>query len=84
MENPGIRTLAKFLSLVATQQPTTRQRISDAMNRAYGMVNRYLEFSLDKRLIRVSKIERNKGPMPQKFYVLTSTGRDFIKVLEKI
>lgn len=84
MENPGIKTLTKFLSVIRTQQPTTRQRISNSLNRAYGMVNEYLKFSLRKRLIEISKIEHNRGPWPQKFYVLTSTGRELIRTLEKI
>lgn len=83
-ENPGVKTLARFLSVIETQQPTNRQRISNALNRAYGMVNRYLEFSLDKRLIEVSKVEHNRGPWPQKFYVLTPIGRELIRILEKM
>ena len=84
MKNPGIRTLARFLSVIRTKQPTTRQGISNGLNRAYGMVNAYLKFSLEKRLIEVSKVEHSNGPWPQKLYVLTPIGRDLTKILESI
>ena len=82
MQNPGIRTLAKFLSIIESQEPTTRQGISNSLNRAYGMVNDYLKFSLDKGLIEISRVECNRGPWPQKFYALTTTGRELVRILE--
>ena len=84
MENPGIRTLQTFLSIVKSQEPTTRQRISEDLNRAYGMVNQYLKFCLKTNLIGISKVQRNRGPWPQKFYVLTSNGKKLTEILEAI
>lgn len=84
MENPGIRTLQTFLSIIKSQQPTTRQRISEDLNRAYGMVNEYLKFCLKKNLIEISKVEHNRGPWPQKFYTLTSTGMKLTEILGEI
>lgn len=84
MKNPGVRTLARFLSVIRTQQPATRQGISNGLNRAYGMVNTYLKFALEKRLIKVSRVEHNRGPWPQKLYVLTPAGGDLAKILENM
>ena len=84
MENPGIRTLQTFLSIIKSQEPTTRQRISENLNRAYGMVNEYLKFCLKTNLIEISKVEHSRGPWPQKYYVLTSNGKILADVLEQI
>jgi predicted transcriptional regulator len=84
MENPGIKTLQTFLSIIKSQEPTTRQRISEDLNRAYGMVNEYLKFCLKTNLIEISKVEHNRGPWPQKFYILTSTGKKLAKILGEI
>jgi len=84
LNNPGIQSLGKFLLVIKKQQPTTRQRISNALNRAYGMVNEYLKFCSKTSLIQISKIENNRGPWPQKYYVLTPTGEILVKVLGEI
>ena len=84
MENPGIKTLRTFLSIIKSQEPTTRQRISEDLNRAYGMVNEYLKFCLKTNLIEISKVEHNRGPWPQKFYTLTCTGKKLTEILQAI
>ena len=84
MNNPGIVTLKKFLSIVKKKEPVIRQSLVDSLStgRSYDLADQYIAFCLDAELVEISKIERGRGPWPQKFYVLTSRGRKLTEILE--
>ena len=83
VENPGLRTLLSFLNRVGSRAPANFTALCEGGWRGYGMVSRYLRFSLKYGLIRVVAERRGRGRYPSRDYDLSERGRRLLEIFEE-
>lgn len=86
MNNPGIQTLKTFLNTVKMIQPATYSQLVDSIGtkKGYGMLNRYIRFGLDNKLVEVTSTRRTHGRYPSNSYSLTEAGDNLLTELNKL